>query len=118
MEGSRLSSWKAMLSKFQTKKSKLTKEISQLTKVLTSLNKKIKDIERKIEDLNQQEICICQHALDRYRTRFNPDATDKEIYQELITEELKEITSVVGNTEYTANGRTVIIKDRTLVTIY
>lgn len=117
MEGSRLSSWKAMLSKFQIKKHKMAKQISQLTRDINSLNKKITGLELKIAHLNQQEISICQHALDRYRQRFG-EATDEEIYQELITEELKEITSVVGNTEYTANGKTLIIKDRVLVTIF
>lgn len=107
-----------MLSKFQNKKNKLVKQVSQLTKGITSLSKKIKDLEGKIEKLNSQEIVISQHALDRYRERFDADLTDEEIYQDLVTEELKYLSSVLGNGSYPVNDKTVIIKDKVVITTF
>lgn len=118
MERSRLSSWRAMLSKFQNKKNKLTRQVNQLTRDIRSLDKKMTILELKIADLKSQDIKICQHALDRYRERFNPEATDQEIYDALITEELREAVGTLGNLIYTVEGKEMIIKDNILVTIY
>lgn len=118
MERSRLSSWRAMLSKFQNKKNKLVKQVSQLTKDITSLTKKIKDLEVKIDKLNNQDIIICDHAKERYRERFNPIATDEEIYEDLVTEELKYLTSTLGNGQYPVNDKLVIIKDKIIITTF
>jgi chromosome segregation ATPase len=96
----RLSAWRGQIKKCQNKKEKLEKQINQLNKELAFNTKKIEDLQLKIQTLLDQDLKLSEHCMARYRERFNRDATEEEIYTNLVTEELKYYVQVLGNGSY------------------
>lgn len=118
MTGSRLSSWQSQQQKCRNKRDKLQKQVNQLLKEISWNDKKVRDLQVKIDELNNQEIVVCDHAKKRYRERFNEEATDEQIFEDLVDEEVKYLIGILGNGEFPSKDKHLVVKDRVIITVF
>lgn len=118
---SRIKSWKGQIQKCKDKASRLRKQLLQIEKELSYNERKARELQEKVDKLNSQEIEVSEHAVKRYRERFDPEATREDVEKALITEELKYLVGVLGEGEFPIDLDSqikVVINDRVILTTY
>lgn len=118
---SRIKSWSAQIEKCNTKADKLRRQLAQVEKELAYNERKSRELQGKIDLLNSQEVVISPHCLQRYRERFDENASEEDCRKALITEDLLFWLSVLSEGEFPVDMDSnikLIIKDRTVVTVY
>ena len=115
---------KSKLRELYAYKAKLTERLDELTKNKTAVDNEIEEVNSKlagvlkgIEHIEGRKILITTHAIERYRERINPDATEDLIRAHVITPQLINMVQTLGNGIYPVEDFQVVVEDNKIVTI-
>ncbi len=112
------------LREYYAYKGKLTERLEKLTKQKYAIDTEISDINGKlaatlgkINYIEGRELLISTHALERYRERIDPTATDEQIHARITTPSLLHMIATLGNGIYPVEDFQVVIQDNKVVTV-
>lgn len=105
-------------------KAKLTGRLDELTKnrnaidvEVEEVNTKLAGVLRGIEHIENRQLLITAHAIERYRERINPNATEDLIRAHIVTPQLLKMIDTLGNGTYPVEEFHVIIEDNKVITV-
>lgn len=115
---------KSKLREMYAYKSKLTERLDTLTKSKVKIDHEIEDTNKRlagvlkgIEYIENRQLFITTHAIERYRERVNPDATEELIRAHIITPQLLNMIATLGNGTYPVENFNVVIEDNKVITV-
>lgn len=103
--------------RLSTKFSELTKNRDNLNSEIAEVGHKLSEVLKQIEGIEGRNLLITTHAIERYRERINPDATEEEIRYRLLTVQLMNMVTTLGNGTYPVDDFRVVVEDNKIVTV-
>ena len=115
---------KSKLREMYAYKAKLTEKLDELTKSKVRIDHEIEDTNKRlagvlkgIEHIENRQLLITTHAIERYRERVNPDATEDLIKAHIITPQLLNMIATLGNGTYPVESFHVVVEDNKVITV-
>lgn len=118
IEHSRLKEYQGRLEKLKAEQAVILMRRKEVLNDEKEINKKINYIKQEIKGLTDGGLTMSEHAILRYIERVEV-VHPNEVYDRVVTEELKKLYSILGNAEFPLgdSGHSCIVKNGVIVSI-